>query len=163
MKWVNGGLLGKQRLWCDMKQSRRFLKCLDDVGNQYGHMVDCTCKPRSSWECGNWGLLPLQQAWNIRAQDTERREWDKKQGHGPELQQKTLFRYPLWRILFFEEKSGPDELVDIQELPSSSSRNFHPCVLEFRQRQQLACMAEEDDLHKNQTQKGRCGNKGRKE
>lgn len=62
-----------------------------------------------------------------------------KSSHSPELQEKNfdLFRYPLGRMLFFEEKRGSGELVDIQELPPSSSRNFHLHVLEFRQRQQL--------------------------
>lgn len=61
------------------------------------------------------------------------------------------------------KKRTPGELIDIQGLRSSSSKNFHPYVLEVKQRQQVACLTEQDVPDKNQTQKGRGGSRGRKE
>lgn len=161
-------MLGKQRFWCEMKQSKRFLKCIDDIGDQGTNIGTWSTvlankdllgnvETGSSFSCSKHETLEFtilrggnKTKSRIMVLNFRRKNSD-------------LFRYPLGRILFFEETRGPGELVDIQVLPSSSSRNFHPCVLEFMQRQQVACTAEQDGLHKTQTQKGRCGSEGREE
>lgn len=63
------------------------------------------------------------------------------------------------------EKRGPGQLVNSKGLPSSSSRNFHPQVLEVKQKLKVACMDEQDVPDKTQTQKGigGGGSRGRKE
>lgn len=160
MKRESGRLFDKQRVWGDMnnsdhKQSRRFLKYIDVS------FLICVIK-ESTWVCALLDILSNKEEllgnWkaggSLGCSEHEMLEFRILRGENRTKSMVTvlnfrksdfdLFRYPLGRILWelVLERRGPEELVHVQELPSSSSRNFHPHVLEFNQRQSVACMAE---------------------